>query len=70
MWDTRSIELTVDLPADVADDVEEVTKVDPDFFGRAIQYAIARRVVFEELNGSLIGGSGTGAESGFGARND
>ena len=48
--DTRRIELVVDLPEELADDVEEVRKHDPEFLGRAIQYALARRLVFQELS--------------------
>jgi hypothetical protein len=62
MWDTRSVELTVTLPADVADDVEEVRRSNPEFLGKAIQYAIARRAVFEELNSTLSPGVDSGAE--------
>jgi hypothetical protein len=48
--DTRPVELVVDLPEELADDVEEVRKNDPEFLGRAIQYALARRIVFQELS--------------------
>jgi hypothetical protein len=47
--DTRPVELVVDLPEELADDVEEVREQDPEFLGRAIQYALARRIVFQEL---------------------
>lgn len=47
--DTRPVELVVDLPEDLLDDVEEVRKQDPEFLGRAIQYALARRIVFQDL---------------------
>jgi len=70
MWDTRSIELTVNLPVDVADDLEEVGKTDPDFFGKAIQYAIARRVVFDELINTLPPGLESGKRPGPGTSHD
>lgn len=47
------MELCVDLPVEVAEDVEEVSRRDPDFFGKAIQYAMARRAIFDELRGTL-----------------
>ncbi len=53
MWDTRSVELTVDLPRDLADDLEEVRDQNPEFFGKAIRYALARRIVFQELDRTL-----------------
>jgi hypothetical protein len=53
MWDTRSVELTVDLPRDLADDLEEVRSRNPEFFGKAIRYALARRIVFQELDRTL-----------------
>lgn len=70
MWDTRSVQLTVTLPADVADDVEEVRRSNPEFFGKAIQYAIARRVVFDELNSALSPGPDSGAEPDSATRHD
>ena len=47
--DTRPVNVVVDLPADLAADIEQVREKDPDFLGRAIQYALARRIIFEEL---------------------
>ncbi|WP_419949951.1 hypothetical protein [Candidatus Palauibacter sp.] len=39
----------MDLPKELAADVEDVRRRDPEFLGRAIQYALARRIIFEEL---------------------
>ena len=47
--DTRPVNVVVDLPEDLVADVERVREDDPDFLGRAIQYALARRIIFEEL---------------------
>ena len=47
--DTRSVNVVVDLPEDIASDVEDISDQDPEFLGRAIQYALARRIIFEEL---------------------
>ncbi len=46
---TRPVNLVVDLPEDLVADVERVRERDPDFLGRAIQYALARKIIFEEL---------------------
>lgn len=53
MWDTRPVPLVVHLPPELAEDVEEVRESDPGFLGRAIQYALARRVIFQELRSSM-----------------
>jgi len=50
--ETRPVNVVVDLPEDIAADVERVREKDPDFLGRAIQYALARRIIFEELSTS------------------
>lgn len=49
MWDTRPVELSVDLPAALADSVEEVTAHDPAYLRRVIRYGIARRAVYQAL---------------------
>lgn len=62
MWDTRPVPLVVHLPSELADDIEEVRDRDPEFLGRAIQYALARRIIFDELKNSME--IGPGAEGG------
>ncbi len=47
--DTRPINVIVDLPEDLVADIEIVREKDPEFLARAIQYALARRIIFEEL---------------------
>ena len=47
--DPRPVKVVVALPADHAADVEQVRAKDTDFLGRAIQYALARQIIFEEL---------------------
>lgn len=49
MTETRPVRLVVDLPESMADDVEDIRDKDPEYLGRAIQYALARRIIFEEL---------------------
>lgn len=55
--ETRPVELVVDLPEELAADVEQVRQEDPDFLGRAIRYAMARRIIFEELSSTGFGGA-------------
>lgn len=53
MSDTRAVEFVLELPADMADSVEEVTLRDPEYLGRLIKVGLARRAVFQELHRSL-----------------
>lgn len=50
MWDTRSVELSINLPAALADTVEEVRKHDPEYLQRVIRYGMARRAVYQSLS--------------------
>lgn len=47
--ETCPVEVIVDLPVELVDDVRAVSDSDPDFFGRVIEYALARRIIFQEL---------------------
>ena len=47
--DRSFVNVVVDLPKELAADVEDVRRRDPEFLGRAIQYVLARRIIFEEL---------------------
>ncbi len=49
MWNTRSVQLNVRLPQDVAAEAEEVQRSDPDFLSRIIQYGLTRRAVYRSL---------------------
>ena len=53
MPDTRAVEFVLQLPADMAESVEEVTRRDPEYLGRLIRVGLARRAVFQELHRSL-----------------
>ena len=44
------VNVVVDLPRELAADVEAVRQRDPEFLERAIQYVLARRIIYEELN--------------------
>ncbi len=50
MWDTRSVELSINLPAVLADTVEEVRERDPEYLQRVILYGMARRAVYQSLS--------------------
>lgn len=54
LTDTRPVHVTVDLPEELAADVEDVTEQDPEFLGRVIQYALARRIIFDELASTTL----------------
>ena len=68
MWQTRSVQLSVRLPNDVALEAEEVQRTDPDFLSRMIQYGLTRRAIYQRLreddrhNGELLAGK---SASGF-----
>lgn len=49
MWDTCAVELRVQLPKPVADEVEEVQRRDPEMLSRMLTYAVARRSIFDHL---------------------
>lgn len=49
MWESRPVEIVVQLPEDVAADVERTHAQDPSFLSRVIRYGIMRRAIFEEL---------------------
>lgn len=46
----RPVEVVIDVPVDLVEDVEDVRKSDPEFLGRVIRYALTRRIIFEELS--------------------
>ena len=52
MWDTRAVELVLQLPTDLAESVEAVKKNDPEFLSRVIRYGLARRAVYQDLSSS------------------
>ena len=49
MWESRPVELVVQLPAELAADVEKTHAQDPSFLSKVIRYGILRRAIFEEL---------------------
>jgi hypothetical protein len=49
MWETRSVQINVRLPKDIAAQAEEVQRTDPEFLSRAIMYGLTRRSIYRHL---------------------
>jgi hypothetical protein len=49
MWETRSVELNVSLPRDIAAQLEEVQRTDPELLSRMITYGLTRRAIYRKL---------------------
>ena len=49
MWNTRSVQINVRLPNDMAAEAEQVQEVDPDFLSRIILYGLTRRSIYRKL---------------------
>jgi hypothetical protein len=49
MWDTCAVDLRLRLPKNVAAEVEEVQKRDPEMLSRIVLYAVTRRTIFDHL---------------------
>ena len=49
MWETRSVQLTVRLPREIADQAEEVLESDPEFLSRIVMYGLTRRSIYRHL---------------------
>lgn len=49
MWETRSVQLSVSLPRDIADQAEEVQASDPEFLSRVVLYGLTRRSIYRHL---------------------
>jgi hypothetical protein len=49
MWETRSVQITVQLPHDIAEQAEEVQKADPEFLSRVVLYGLTRRSIYHQL---------------------
>ena len=49
MWETRSVQINVRLPKDIAAQAEEVQRTDPEFLSRVILYGLTRRSIYRHL---------------------
>jgi hypothetical protein len=53
--DSRPIDVRVQLPRDVARQVEEIQKNNPEMISRLLVYGLRRQVIFNALAGQLEG---------------
>ena len=60
MWETRTVEITVTLPHDIAEQAEEIQKSDPEFLSRVVLYGITRRGIYHQLRDRKHGPVGEG----------
>jgi hypothetical protein len=51
MWETRTVQIDVRLPRDMAAQAEEVQRTDPEFLSRVILYGLTRRSIYRHLKG-------------------
>ncbi|MGH7577752.1 MAG: hypothetical protein ACREM1_21850 [Longimicrobiales bacterium] len=49
MWEPCAVDLRVQLPRAVAEEVEEVQREDPEMLARILFYALTHRRVFDHL---------------------
>ncbi len=49
MSETCSVQLNVRLPSDVAEQVQEVQRSDPEFLSRVVLYGLTRRSIYRHL---------------------
>ena len=50
LWDTCAVELSVTLHNNVADEVAEVQRKDPEMLSRMVYYAMTRRTIYDHLS--------------------
>ncbi len=51
MPESRSVNLVVNLPLELADEVERLQQTDPEFIEKVLAYGLVRRAVFARLQG-------------------
>jgi hypothetical protein len=61
MWETRSVQLNVSLPRDLAEQAEAVQESDPEFLTRIVLYGLTRRSIYRQLS---TAGAGPTTEDG------
>jgi hypothetical protein len=49
MWETCSVQLSVRLPRDIAEQAREVQENDPEFLSRIVLYGLTRRSIYRHL---------------------
>ena len=55
MWETRSVQLSVQLPSEIADQAEEAQAADPEFMSRVVLYGLTRRSIYRHLRQKEFG---------------
>lgn len=50
MWETCPVDLRLNLPRPVADELAEVQRKDPEMLSRLVMYAVARRTIYDHLS--------------------
>ena len=45
----RTVEITVQLPHDIAEQAEAVQKTEPEFLSNVVLYGLARRAIYHEM---------------------
>jgi len=58
MWDTCSVQFNVRLPREVAAEVEEAERSDPEFLSRIVLYGLTRRSIYRRLRDDGVMDSG------------
>jgi hypothetical protein len=48
-WETRTVQLSVRLPSDIAAMAEEAQASDPEFLSRIVLYGLTRRSIYQHL---------------------
>lgn len=48
-WNTVRIQITVELPSDIAAQAVEVNRNDPEFLSRVVLYGLTRRSIYRHL---------------------
>lgn len=61
MWETRSVQLSVRLPRDIAVQAEQVQESDPEFLSRVVLYGLTRRSIYRHLRQQDESAEPTGA---------
>ena len=64
MWETRSVQLSVRLPRDIAAQAEKVQETDPEFLSRVVLYGLTRRSIYQHLRDRDDDGSSDSVDEG------
>jgi len=65
MWETRSVQLSVRLPREIAAEAEEVQQSDPEFLSRVVLYGLTRRSIYRHLRDADEHAAADGVETAY-----